>query len=123
MITFGHIIDFILKNRRNGAYVGVSKQQIEKDVWRAWHDNCFLYETDEYGNISGWLQYEVNNDTKQLFVYQNIAVSLNRLHRFLIEFFKRYPSYQLIAMRHGHEVVYDKNKLLTKLSYYERRSI
>jgi hypothetical protein len=121
MITFGHIIDFILQNRGSEAYKGMSKDQIEKDIWVAWHDNCFLYETDDKENIIGWIQYEINHSEKVLFVYQNIALSLCRLKHFLDEFFKRYPTYELRAMRHGKYVTYNATKLLTKLNYYGRR--
>jgi hypothetical protein len=120
MITFGHVIDFILKNKGKVCYKGATRQEIEKDVWQAWHDNCFYYETDEHNNLVGWLQYEVHEDKKEVFVYQNIAMSLDRLCRFLIKFFEMYPNYKLVSRRHGRFVHYNKHKLLTKLKSHVR---
>jgi len=118
MLTYGDVLEFVLKYKGKNAFSNMSKKSIETDIVRAMQTGQFLYETDDRCKLVGYLQYDINHKNKILFVYQNVALSLDRLFRFFQEFLNNYPDYTLQAMRHGRLVTYDNNKLLTKLQYY-----
>ena len=118
MLTYGDVIEFVIKNKGKNAFSNMSNKEIEADIVRAMQTGQFLYETNDRCKLVGYLQYDIDHKHKILFVYQNVALSLDRLFRFFQEFLINYPNYTLQAMRHGRLVTYDNNKLLTKLQYY-----
>lgn len=117
MITAGDLLDFILANRSDKTFKGMSKEQIAGAVLKGLEDSLILYSIKPDGQeIAGMILAEKDEANRVIFVTENMAMSIGLLKRFAQWCRHNYPGWHIEAMRHGKHRKFNTEKLYRKLS-------
>jgi hypothetical protein len=114
MITAGNIVDFMLLNRGTTTFMDMDESQIAFVVDKAIKDQCLLFTRDNE-QITGLVIAEADWTNRILFVTENLSMNLTNLKRIAEVGRLMFPDFTIKAIRHGHFVCHDFNKILAKL--------
>jgi len=98
-LTFEDLFYFALKHKGN-AFASLKPLQIAYELQKGLKDNCLWYNETE-GNITGFLLFEVDNNSKTIFIKALVSKSFNSVKSFASEGLRLYPEYKLMTFRHG----------------------
>lgn len=117
MITAGDLLDFILINKSDKTFKGMSKEEIAGAIIKGLDDSLILYSLEPTGNkIAGMILAEKDEDNKVIFVTENMAMSIALLRKFAQWCKQNYPGWNIEAMRHGKHRKFNTEKLYKKLN-------
>jgi len=115
-LTFGDLIEFILKNKSDKTFIGQSLQNIIDNVGTALDNETLFYAVDESGNITGMILAEIREEAGVLFVTENLAMSINTLKGVAKKARIMFPQYKLEWLKRGIHKKHDTNKIYSKLT-------
>jgi len=115
MITGKDLMEFILANRGDKTFKDLSPEQIGYLVVEALKQDLLLYSLGKDKKINGMLLAQIDHEKKVLFILENLAMSKENLIEFARNGQKRFPDYEVQAMRHNYLRKFNPNKLYKKL--------
>lgn len=113
---FGDLIGFILKNKSDKTFIGMSQMDIIYYVRSAIEQGTLLYNLNELGVIDGMIMGELRPEDKVLFITENLAISKENLQKFAKVGRERWPEYKLEWLKRGIHKQHDTNKIYTKFT-------
>ena len=100
MITYEHLVKFILANRGDKVFDNCTEEQIVMEVVAGVNAGTLLYATDGAEKITGMILAEKRPDNI-LFVTRNLAMCKATLKLFAAEAKKRWPEHKLEWLKRG----------------------
>ena len=114
MITFGALLEFILKHREDKVFKGFTEGEVAGAVAEGIEDGMLFYASDGE-KITGMILGQKRPASKIMFVVENLAMSLSTLKQFAMMAQERFPGWTLEAMRHDKHRKFNTEKLYRKL--------
>lgn len=94
-LTVGALVDWILKNRKNGAFKGYSWEKITQEVLQCIENNTLHYSVNTNDEFNGVMCGELDTEKKTYFVYDALTTEKGVVKEFLKTFIALYPGYSL----------------------------
>lgn len=114
-VTFKHLYEFILANKKDKVFKGYDDMQIVTMLIEGLHDECLYYAADSNNQITGMILAKISVPSKTLWVEENLAMTLDNLKAFAKKAKQQFPEYTFQGFKCGKNRNYDKllNKLIT----------
>jgi hypothetical protein len=121
MITLENVVEFILEHRKNKVFKGFTREQIALACVDSLEEEAFLVDVDfNTGKIYGVVLGRQAPAYKLLHICHILTISPGVIKRFVAEFKKRFPDWDLQANRHDNLIRYKNTpKLCERLLKYE----
>jgi hypothetical protein len=114
--TFGDLIDFVLFNKSDKTFIGYSISGIVEKLHKAVNNGTFYYTVNSIGMINGMIIATKHEDTKILFIDENLAMNKINLIKFAKRAKEEFKGYKLEWYKHGIHKMPNTNKVYEKLS-------
>ena len=115
-LTIGDLVEFILLNKSNKTFLGYTIPEIALKVKIAADAGTLYYSTNEHGIINGMILATKHEDTKVLFVDENLAMCKDTLRKFAKRAKQEFADYKLEWQKHGIHKSHNTEKVYAKLS-------
>ena len=114
-LTLGDVLDFVLANKGNKTFLGMSKERIGYLLQKGMHDETLLVSVDNQGNINGMILAEIRPEQKVLFIIENLAMTKANLCMFARIGKIRFPGLKLEWLKNGKHKQHNTDKIYSKL--------
>jgi hypothetical protein len=112
--TFGDLVAFVLLNRSDKVFKGMSEETVAKLLYKKMQDKLLYYTTDEY-NITGMIIATKHEEAKILFIDENLAMTMKNLKKFAARSKQDFPGYRLEWYKNNIHQFPDRDKIYAKL--------
>jgi len=114
-LTFGDLTKFVLEHKGNSTFRGYSKEHIMMMLAKGVEKGTLYYATDYNNNITGMILATKHEDTKILFIDENLAGTKANLMKFAARAQKEFVGYKLEWYKKGTHQLPNTNKVYAKL--------
>lgn len=110
------IIDFIEKHKKGDMFASCpAHYDLAVEIDRASKAGTIFYATDLTGKISGMILADILPDKKEIYVKENLAMSISTLRLFAKKALATWPDYKLRWHKHGIYKSHNTEKVYKKL--------
>jgi len=115
MPDFKDLLWFVMRNRSNKTFVGMSYLQVATLLKVGLDDNTLWFKEDGNGKILGMVLGEIDTAKKQIFIKENLAMSKANLIEFSRKARQEFPDYVFHWFKHGKHKTWPTDKFFRKL--------
>lgn len=101
MPQFKDLYEFVLANKTDKTFLNYNDMEIAGLLIKGIQEGTLLYSLSLDNKISGMILASKNDDSKYLFVTENLAMNLKTLKEFAKIAKERWPDYTLRWKKHG----------------------
>lgn len=114
--TLGQLYDFVIANRTNKCFTNMTNERVLYLLQEGIDNGLLFYATGTDDAIIGMILARENKAKKEIYIIENLAMSLNTLKEFAKKAKATWPDHRLVWDKHGIYKQYDTSKVYKKLA-------
>jgi len=112
---FKDLYEFVLANKTDKTFLGYNDMQIASLLITGIKEGTLLYALNSSNKISGMILASKDDESKYLFITENLAMNLKTLKEFAKVAKERWPDYSLRWKKHGINKQHNTERVYSKL--------
>ncbi len=121
-ITIAQLIDYIVANRKKGAFCNYTRDQIYTLIEKAIECGGMVYATNDLDELNGVVCAIAYPDKQELFVHDILTTDKHVIRQFIAYFVTNFEGWKLQGMKRGRLLYYDTPKLCMKIMHKLERT-